>query len=98
RLHAVGEVHAGVVFHPVSAAVELLRAFRAFTPKAPDELTAMLVFTTAPPLPFLPAAVHGQRAIALAWCWSGEPERGAREVAPRAGIGQPLARHDGVMP
>jgi len=98
RLHAVGEVHAGVVFHPVSAAVELLRAFRAFTPKAPDELTAMLVFTTAPPLPFLPAAVHGQRAIALAWCWSGEPERGAREVAPLAGIGQPLGRHDGVMP
>jgi FAD/FMN-containing dehydrogenase len=98
RLHPVGEVFAGLVFHPVAAAPGLLRAFRGFTPQAPAALTAMLVFTTAPPLPFLPAQVHGQRVIALAWCWSGEPAQGAQALAPLTGYGQPLGRHEGVMP
>jgi FAD/FMN-containing dehydrogenase len=98
RLHPVGEVFAGLVFHPVVAAAGLLRAFRTFTPQAPAALTAMLVFTTAPPLPFLPAQVHGQRVIALAWCWSGEPAEGAQALAPLTSYGEPLGRHEGVMP
>lgn len=98
RLHAVGEVYAGVAFHPVEAAPGLLRKFREFTPGAPEALVAMLVFTTAPPLPFLPPEAHGQRVIALAWCWSGEPEQGPLALAPLTNHGQPLGRHEGVMP
>ncbi|MEO8746104.1 MAG: FAD-dependent oxidoreductase [Rhodanobacter sp.] len=98
RLHPVGEVFAGMVFHSLDAAPGLLRAFRAFTPSAPDACTAMLVFTTAPPLPFLPAAVHGQRVLALAYCWSGDPARGAQALAPLTSYGQPLGRHEGVQP
>jgi FAD/FMN-containing dehydrogenase len=98
RLHAVGEVHAGVVFYPVTAARELLYAFRAFTPTAPDALTAMLVFTTAPPLPFLPASAHGQRVVALAYCWSGDLALGAHAVTRISEAAEPLGRHEGVMP
>jgi FAD/FMN-containing dehydrogenase len=98
RLHPVAEVHAGVVFYPLYAAPALLRAFRAFTPDAADALTAMMVFTTAPPLPFLPASAHGQRVVALAYCWSGDPAHGARAVAPVTGAAEPLGRHEGVMP
>lgn len=98
RLHVVNEVSAGVIFHPIEAAADLLRVFRLITPAAPDALTAMLVFTTAPPVPFLPSEVHGQRVIALAYCWSGEPAQGARVCAPLAGWGRPLGRHEGVLP
>ena len=98
RLHSVRKVHAGVVFYPVSAAAALLRAFRAFTPDAPDPLTAMLVFTTAPPLPFLPASAHGQRAVAVAYCWNGDLAQGARAAAPITEAAEPLGRHEGVMP
>jgi FAD/FMN-containing dehydrogenase len=97
RLHPVAEVHAGVVFYPPDAAPALLRAFRVFTPDAADALTAMLVFTTAPPLPFLPAEVHGQRVVALAYCWNGDPVRGARAAAPITGVAEPLGRHEGMM-
>ncbi|MEO6967635.1 MAG: FAD-binding oxidoreductase [Rhodanobacteraceae bacterium] len=98
RLHPVGEVLAGVLFHPLEAAPELLRAFRAFAANAPDECTLMLVFTSAPPAPFLPPAVHGKRVVALAYCWSGDPARGEQVMAPLTGFGQPLGRVDGVMP
>lgn len=98
RLHPVGEVNAGVVFYRLDAAAALLRAFRAFTPDAPDALTAMLVFTTAPPLPFLPVEAHGQRVVALAYCWNGDPAHGARAAAPIADAAEPLGRHEGRMP
>lgn len=98
RLHPVGDVYAGVVFHPVGAAADLLRAFATFTRNAPEACTAMLVFGTAPPLPFLPAEVHGKRAVALAYCWSGDPAAAAEAMAPITGAGQPLGRHEGVMP
>lgn len=98
RLHPVGEVYAGVMFHPLSAAADLLRAFAAFTRDAPEACTAMLVFTTAPPLPFLPAEAHGKRAVALAFCWSGDPAAAAKTMAPLIETGHPLGRHVGTMP
>lgn len=98
RLHRVAEVHAGVVFYPLDAAPALLRAFRASTPAAPDALTAMLVFTTAPPLPFLPAEIHGQRVVAVAYCWNDDPARGAHAAAPITEAAMSLGRHEGVMP
>jgi FAD/FMN-containing dehydrogenase len=98
RLHAVGNVHAGLVIYPVDAAYALLRAFRTFTPEAQDPLTAMLVFTTAPPLPFLPESAHGKRVVALAYCWSGDPALGARAAAPIRDSAMPLGSHEGVMP
>jgi FAD/FMN-containing dehydrogenase len=98
RLHSVGTVYAGVVFHPLDAAPALLRAFRDFAPGAPDACTLMLAFTTAPPAPFLPPQVHGARVAALAWCWSGDPARGEQALAPLTAFGQPLGRVGGVMP
>ncbi|HJU08421.1 MAG TPA: hypothetical protein VJ727_08080, partial [Rhodanobacteraceae bacterium] len=98
RLHEVGSVLAGAVFHPTTAAPALLKAFRAFAADAPDECTLMLVFLTAPPAPFLPAHVHGTPIVALAWCWSGDPARGEQVLSPLTGFGQPLGRVGGVMP
>ncbi|MBS0432755.1 MAG: FAD-binding oxidoreductase, partial [Proteobacteria bacterium] len=98
RLHAIGEVFAGAVFHPLEATPALLRAFRAFAADAPDECTLMLAFITAPPAPFLPPQVHGTRIAALAWCWSGDPARGEPALAPLTTFGQPLGRVGGVMP
>jgi len=98
RLHEVGNVLAGAVFHPLSAAPGLLRAFRAFAADAPDECTLMLPFLTAPPAPFLPAHVHGTPIVALAWCWSGDPARGEQALAPLTAFGQPLGQVGGLMP
>ncbi|MBQ4853824.1 FAD-binding oxidoreductase [Rhodanobacter sp. B2A1Ga4] len=98
RVHPVNEVLAGVVFHPIEAAPALLRAFRQFTPRAPEQATFMLVFTTAPPAPFLPAPVHGQRVVALAYCWSGDPAHGEQALAPLTSFGVPLGKIGGVMP
>ncbi|HWU76802.1 MAG TPA: FAD-binding oxidoreductase [Rhodanobacter sp.] len=98
RLHEVGEVLAGAVFHPMAAAPALLREFRTFSSTAPEQCTLMLVFTTAPPAPFLPARIHGRRVLALAYCWCGEPAPGERMLAPITAFGEPLGQVGGNMP
>ncbi|MEO6799765.1 MAG: FAD-binding oxidoreductase [Rhodanobacter sp.] len=98
RLHEIGEVLAGAVFHPMEAAPALLRAFRAFTPTVPEQCTFMLVFTTAPAAPFLPPQIHGERVLALAYCWSGDPAQGEQVLAPLTHFGEPLGRVGGSMP
>lgn len=34
----------------------------------------------------------------IAYCWSGEPARGERALAPLTGFGEPLGRVGGIMP
>jgi FAD/FMN-containing dehydrogenase len=92
RLHPVGpEVLAGMVVHPLAAAPDVLRFYRDFLPTTPESLACWFVLRKAPPLPFLPSEWHGREILALAMCWSGDPEEGARVMAPLRGFGRPLA-------
>ena len=50
----------------------MLRAWRDFTATAPDELSVWAVLRKAPPLPFLPASVHGQEVVVLPLVHSGD--------------------------
>ncbi len=57
-----------------------------------------VVTRKAPPLPFLPAEVHGREMIALALCYVGDPEEGERIIAPLREFGTVLGEHVGVQP
>jgi FAD/FMN-containing dehydrogenase len=92
RLHPVGpEVLSGMVIHPLAAAKDVLRFYRDFLPTTPEEFSCWFVLRKAPPLPFLPAAWHGKEILALAMCWSGDIDEGARVIAPLRQFGTPLA-------
>jgi FAD/FMN-containing dehydrogenase len=91
RLHAVGpEVYAGLVVYPFAQARQVLRAWRDFTVEAPDELSVWSVLRKAPPLPFLPAAVHGTEVVVLAVVYSGNVTAGERAAAPVLRFGTPV--------
>ena len=60
RLHPVGpDVLSGLIVYPFDQAKAVLQQYREFAAKAPDELAVWAVLRQAPPLPFLPAEVHG---------------------------------------
>ena len=99
RLHAVGpDVLSGLIVYPISEAKSVLRQYREFTAKAPDELSVWTVLRKAPPLPFLPEAVHGKEIIALALCYAGDPARGESLIGPLRKFGTVLGEHVGVQP
>jgi len=99
RLHPVGpNLLSGMVVYPISAAKSVLQQYRAFMAKAPDDLSVWTVLRLAPPLPFLPAAVHGKGVIVLALLYVGDPKRGEPLIQPLRKFGTPAGEHVGVQP
>jgi FAD/FMN-containing dehydrogenase len=92
RLHEIGpDVLAGLIVHPFADARALLLKYREVMAKAPDELTAWVVLRKAPPLPFLPPAVHGTPVVVFAALYTGNMEEGADAMQPLRSIGKPIA-------
>jgi len=103
QLHPIGpEVLAGLVVHPFERASELLRQYREVAARMPDELACWVVLRKAPPLPFLPAEVHGKEVVVFAVCYAGDPAAGRKAVEPILALGapqgQPLGTHLDPMP
>ena len=77
QLHAVGpQVLSGLIVFPFDEAKSVLTQFARFTETMPDELNVWMVTRKAPPLPFLPAEVHGKEIVALARLLCRRPATG----------------------
>lgn len=99
QLHPLGpDVLAGLMVFPLSEAKAVLQQHRAFLATAPAELNVWAVLRKAPPLPFLPAEVHGRDVIALAICHTGDLTEGARLIEPLRQFGHAYGEHVGVQP
>jgi FAD/FMN-containing dehydrogenase len=98
-LHPVGpEVYGGLVVLPLDAAKDALMKYRAAALAMPEDLTVWSVVRLAPPLPFLPAEVHGKPVIVFASCYNGPLENGPAALEPVRHFGEPCGEHLGPMP
>ena len=83
RLHELGPiVLAGLALWPIDRAQDVLRGWRDFVERAPDEVSTACVILTAPPEEFVPDRLKGQTAVGMAALYVGDPEDGARVVQP----------------
>jgi FAD/FMN-containing dehydrogenase len=98
-LHPVGpEVLAGLMVFPAAQARALLEKYRDFTAGIPDEMSVWTVMRQAPPLPFLPAEVHGKNVVVFAIFHAGDIEQGKRLIEPLRKFGRPVGEHIGPVP
>jgi FAD/FMN-containing dehydrogenase len=81
QLHPVGQVVAGPVVHPFSAARDVCRFYREFSQSAPDELFVELGFATLP---------DGQRAVLVFVCYVGALEAAEEILRPVREFGAPI--------
>jgi FAD/FMN-containing dehydrogenase len=92
ELHPVGPVvYAGLIFYPGEKAAELLRRFRDWSADAPDDVTALVNLTAAPPLPVIPEEWHGKKVAVLVAVSTGPIEEGEGLVQELRAIGEPIA-------
>ena len=99
KLHPVGpDLVSGLIVHPFAQARELLAEYREVAAAVPDDLTIWVVLRKAPPLPFLPAEVHGNHIVVFAVCYAGEPGEADHALAPLRTLGEPIADVIGVQP
>jgi FAD/FMN-containing dehydrogenase len=89
RVHPVGQVFGGMVAHSLERARDALRYFRDFAIAAPDELTPMAAFVTAP---------DGNKILAIFVCYSGSLAEGERVLRPLRTFGPPLVDNIAPMP
>src|SRR5919109_873931 len=83
QLHEVGPLlYGGMMFFPIDAAVDLLKAYRAFMDRAPDEICGGAAILCAPPEKFVPEPVRGKPVLAIIACYVGPAEAGERAFAP----------------
>jgi FAD/FMN-containing dehydrogenase len=91
QLHPVGpSVLAGLVVYPADQAEQVLRFYRDFAATSPDELTTIVTFRHAAPLPILPRHLHGAPVIVVGACYAGPIEEGERAIRPLRAFRPPL--------
>ena len=88
RLHEVPTVVGGLLVLP--ATPEVIASFVAAADAAPLELSAIVNVMTAPPLPFLPAQVHGTPVVMAMMAYAGDAEAGQAALAPFRALATPL--------
>jgi FAD/FMN-containing dehydrogenase len=99
QLHPVGPlVYAGPIFYPADADHDLLRVFRDWSAHAPDEITAVINLTTAPPLPVIPEEWHGKKVAAFVAVSAGHVDEGDSLVRELRSVAEPIADLLGPMP
>jgi FAD/FMN-containing dehydrogenase len=98
-LHPLGPtIYGGPIFYPADAAHELLHVFRGWAGKAPDEITAVVNLTTAPPLPVIPQEWHGKKVAVLVAASTGPVDQGETLVRALREVATPVADLLGPMP
>ena len=99
QLHPVGlELLSGLVVYPFEQAKTLLAKYRDLTHEIPEDLNIWAVLRLAPPLPFLPEAVHGKPVLLFPFLYAGDPEAGRRAIEPLRSLGLPHGEHFGLQP
>src|SRR6185436_3145685 len=89
RLHPVTTVLGGLVIHPLDQARDVLRFYRDFCAKLPDEAEAYAGLLTSP---------EGQPVAALILGYNGPLGEGEKVLAPARRFGRPVADLVGPMP
>jgi FAD/FMN-containing dehydrogenase len=82
RVHEVGTIVGGPTFWPVEQGAEVLKAYSEFLPNAPRELNGFFAFTTVPPAPPFPEALHLRKVCGVVWCYLGDEAGAAQAMAP----------------
>jgi hypothetical protein len=88
HLHSVDQVLGGMLFLP--ATPEVIASFINEAEAAPEELSTIANVMPAPPMPFVPAELHGQMIIIAMLVYAGDLDAGLSVVAPFRKLGPPL--------
>jgi FAD/FMN-containing dehydrogenase len=79
KAQPVHTVYAGPMLWPMEDAAEMMRWYRSFIAKAPDDVYGFFAFLTVPPGPPFPEHLHNKKMCGIVWCYTG-PIKNAKKV------------------
>jgi FAD/FMN-containing dehydrogenase len=99
RLRPLGPMVAFAgVFHPVSDAPNVYRAYRDWARTVPNEISTLIGCTTLPASEHTPPELHNTPFIVTGAVYAGDPEEGMKVIQPLREIGSPIADISDILP
>jgi FAD/FMN-containing dehydrogenase len=98
RGHPVQNVYGGPIFWPIDKGPELLRFWRDFIEKAPEDINGWFGFATVPPVPMFPAEHHLKKVAVVTWCYTGDIAKADQVFKPIRQFSPPLMDFCGPIP
>lgn len=92
------EVFSGLIVKKFENARAYMQFHRDYVRQLPDEMTVWMVIRYAPPLPFLPADVHGKLVVIVPFVWLGDQAKGEQLIAPIRNATQSAGEGFGMNP
>jgi FAD/FMN-containing dehydrogenase len=94
----VHTVCAGPMLWELDQAADIMKWYREFIVKAPEEINGFFMFLTVPPGPPFPEALHMRKMCGIAWCCTGTMEESNRVLQPLRDYRPPACELFGPMP
>jgi hypothetical protein len=77
---------------------EVLRFWRDFILKAPEDINGWFGFATVPPVPMFPAEHHMKKVAVVTWCYTGDLGKAEEAFKPIRQFSPPLMDFAGEVP
>ena len=98
RLHPVHTVGVGITLWTIEQAADVLRWYREFLPRAPEDLYGFFAFLVVPPGPPFPEEIHLKNMCGIVWCYTGDLDRHTEAFAAVREVGPPAFEFVTPMP
>jgi FAD/FMN-containing dehydrogenase len=98
QAHPVHTVCAGPMLWELGEAADILKWYREFIVRAPDEINGLFAFLTVPSGPPFPRELHFKKVCGLVWCYNGPPQQGDEILEPLRGFRRPAFELLAPMP
>ena len=75
KLHAIDTVYGGPMLYDFNETTDVMKWYRGFVTKAPDDLSGYFALLTVPPAPPFPEHLHLKKVCGIVWaCTAGQNE------------------------
>lgn len=99
KSHKLGpEVYCGLIVKEFAEARDYLKFHFDYVQGMPDEMSIWAVTRLAPPLPFLPADIHGKHVMVAAFMYTGAEATGEKLIKPVREFGTTVGEYVGLAP
>jgi FAD/FMN-containing dehydrogenase len=98
RLHPVSQVYGGPMIYPLEKSGEVLKWWRDFILKAPEDINGWFGFLTVPPVAPFPEQYQNKKMVGIVWCYSGPMEKAEERFKSIRAFGPPVIDFVGPVP
>src|SRR6202045_1115924 len=81
--------YGGPMLWPMEDAAEMMRWYRSFIAKGPDDVYGVFAFLTVPPAAPFPEHLHNKKMCGIVWCYTGPIKKAEKVFTPIRGFKAP---------